>query len=153
MMSDWTEYNSTMKWPENDNFKWEVRLDGAWTETDTPFDDWDTGLRVRYRGCEPEMPKLIFKRNNCYSVVGNVMEEWVRLAAPIAAYHKDMKYMACDEDGEVYVYEEMPSTCGQYWYNDINDNERIATIPKEAMPENCKTAIVELVHEEDGDES
>jgi hypothetical protein len=61
MMSDWTEYNSTMEWPEGDNFKWEVRLDGAWTETDTPFDDWDTGLRVRYREREPEMPKLILR--------------------------------------------------------------------------------------------
>jgi hypothetical protein len=67
---------------------------------------------------------------------------------PDCRLSQDMKYMACDEDGEVYVYEEMPSTCGQYWYDDINDNERIAfAIPKEAMPENCKTAIVELVHE------
>jgi hypothetical protein len=47
-MSKWTEYNSTMEWPEGDNFEWEVRLDGAWHQTDTPLDDWETGMRVRY---------------------------------------------------------------------------------------------------------
>jgi hypothetical protein len=151
-MSDWTEYNSTMEWPEGDNMEWQAMFGSSWNETTVPNRWWETGMRVRFRKREAEMVKVSFSGNESISYLGKVIDRWMFLAAPIAAYYKSMKYMACDEDGEVYVYEEMPSTCGQYWYDDINDNERIATIPKEAMPENCKTAIVELVHEEDGDD-
>jgi hypothetical protein len=150
MMSEWTEYNITMEWPKGDNIDYQVRLDGEWEYTDHPEDDWDTGNRIRYREREPEMLKVY-----CDSNFGVYMDipwikapELIRLAAPIAAYYKDMKYMAMDDDGVVYVYEKMPSAEIKDWKLVANTMHKlIAIIPKEAMPDNWKTAIVELVHE------
>jgi hypothetical protein len=152
-MNEWTEYCQSPEWPAGDNLKWEVRLNRAWTETDTPFDDWDTGLRVRYCEREPERVKVIFMSKGQYSVSGNVAEEWVRLAAPIAAYHKGMRYMAMDENGFIHVYKNEPdnSNYPHEWHT-AGEYKLIAHIPKEAMPADWKTAIVELVHEEPGDE-
>jgi hypothetical protein len=147
MMSGWTEYRAGDEWPAGDNFKWEVRLDGAWTETDTPFDDWDTGLRVRYREREVKMVKIHYTGVKFYQISGGTIHEWVRLAAPIAAYHKSMKYMACDADGQVSVCSEKHKISVEYeWWIRNGEAKFICDIPKEAMPADWKTAIVELVH-------
>jgi hypothetical protein len=148
-MSEWTEYNITMEWPKGDNIDYQVRLDGKWGVSTVPIADWEDGQRIRFRVCEPEMMKVHFSDKTCIWYHPNRMPDWVRLAAPIAAYHKGMKYMALDGDGEVYVYEQMPSVVNRYWEK-VVDTEcaLIASIPKEAMPDDWKTAIVELVHEE-----
>jgi hypothetical protein len=149
-MSEWTEYHPGLDWPEGDNVKWQNLCGGEWhdiKESD-PKDWWEYGHRIRYRKREPEIPIITFK-NYCYVYSGDrPWPEWVRLAAPIATYHRNMRYMAMDEDGVAYVFEEMPSLQSRYWgVVEETECERIATIPKEAMPADWEDAIVELVHE------
>jgi hypothetical protein len=152
MMSEWTEYRAGDDWPEGD-IEWEAMSDLGWHETTVPNKWWEDGHRIRYRKCESEMVKVIFRSKGRYSVSGNVAEEWIRLAAPIAAYYKDMKYMALDGNKRVHVYKNKPDNTDypDEWNTD-EEYKLIAVIPPEAMPADWEAAIVELVHEEAGDD-
>jgi hypothetical protein len=148
-MSEWTEYHPGLDWPECDNVKWEVNLQGEWSPTADPKNSWDSGYRVRYCKCEPEMLKLVFHADGSmsYSAIHGLLPEWVKLAAPIAAYHKDMRYMVCDKYGKVYICKVIPKPNDPDW--EIHGaSVIIAFIPYKVIPDDWETAIVELVHED-----
>ena len=148
-MKDWTEYRAGDEWPEGENLEWQKNIDGVWVKAPEPAIAWSNGHRIRYREREPEMVKAIFFDDGSISYIGNVIDRWMFLAAPIAAYHKDMRYMACDEDGEVWLSDTMIKPEDDCWI--LSEAEgivhHIATIPFDAMPADWTTAIVELAHE------
>jgi hypothetical protein len=149
MMSGWTEYRAGDEWPEGEQVKWEVNLQGEWFPTANPKNSWASGYRVRYRERESEMLKIAICQTGTYVLHETLeMPEWVRLAAPIAAYYKSMRYIACDADGQVSGCSgkhEIGSE-GEWWIRN-GEAEFICYIPKKAMPADWKTAIVELVFE------
>jgi hypothetical protein len=147
-MKDWTEHHSGIEWPEGDNLKWQYMSSSGWRDTRHAEEHWNSGTRVRYREREAEMVKVFFSDDESISYLGKVIDRWILLAAPIAAYHKTMKYMACDADGQVSVCSEKHKigSKGEWWIR-YGEAEFICYIPKEAMPANWTTAIVELVHE------
>jgi hypothetical protein len=156
MMSEWTEYRAGDEWPEGDNLEWQVRNGTEW-KSDCGFIPevaWDVGHRIRYREREAEMVKVSFSDDGSICYIGKVIDRWMFLAAPIAAYYKDMKYMALDGNKRVHVYKNKPDNTDypDEWNTD-EEYKLIAVIPPEAMPADWEAAIVELVHEEDGDES
>jgi hypothetical protein len=152
-MSGWTEYRAGDEWPEGENVKWQYMVGGKWWDTNTPRFDWEDGQRIRYRERELEMGKVFFHKavityHNCAQHI------WIRLAAPIAAYSKDMRYMAMDKDGDIRFHKELPkphtrqSSGREFWANENGVGGLLLfNVPKEAMPDDWKTAIVELVHE------
>jgi hypothetical protein len=146
-MNEWTEYHPALDWPEGDNVKWQYRASMGWKDTDHAYKHWITGTRVRYCKRDPEMGKVFFHKAviTYHSCAQHI---WIRLAAPIAAYHKDVKYMAIDENRFLHVYKNEPdNTYHPHEWHTNGEYELIAVIPKEAMPDDWKTAIVELVHE------
>jgi hypothetical protein len=149
MMSKWTEYRAGDAWHQDENLGWQKNVNGVWKETPEPAIAWSNGHRIRYRERESEMLKIAICQTGTYVLHETLeMPEWVRLAAPIAAYYKSMRYMACDADGQVSGCSgkhEIGSE-GEWWIRN-GEAEFICYIPKKAMPADWKTAIVELVFE------
>jgi hypothetical protein len=144
MMSEWTEYRSGDEWSQDENLEWQKNVDGVWKEAPEPAIAWSSGHRIRYREREDEMVKVSFSDDGSICYIGKVIDRWMFLAAPIAAYYKDMRYMACSSYGEVLVAEDMPIIQDRWR---AKHGQIIATISKKAMPDDWKTAIVELVFE------
>jgi hypothetical protein len=147
-MSDWMEHSARDDWPQDENLEWQKNVDGVWKEAPEPAIAWSNGHRIRYRERESEMLRVYCHSNHAFymDIPWTKTPEWVRLAAPIATYYKNMKYMACDIDGRVCVFDYMPKAQHQSWLSGFGYS-LIAVVPPEAMPADWEAAIVELVHE------
>lgn len=71
---------------------------------------------------------------------------WISLAAPIAAYYPEYKYMAVDGDGDVYLFQNLPKFDGGNWGMYDEELNFMLKLPKAAIPKDCSTALVEVRH-------